>query len=66
MSIASMALFTGAFAWVLTRPLIEPVYRAVLIPGLDFRRDVRPLVQRAGLAAGRPARGTFERNKTKR
>ena len=36
MSIASMALFTGAFAWVLTRPLIEPVYRAVLIPGLGL------------------------------
>ena len=36
MSIASMALFTGAFAWVLTRPLIEPVYRAVLIPGLGM------------------------------
>jgi hypothetical protein len=36
MSIASMALFTGAFAWVLTRPLIAPVYRAVLIPGLGL------------------------------
>jgi high-affinity nickel permease len=36
MSIASMALFTGAFVWVLTRPLIEPVYRAVLIPGLGL------------------------------
>jgi len=34
MSIVSMALCTGAFAWLLTRPLIEPVYRAVLIPGL--------------------------------
>jgi hypothetical protein len=34
MSIASMAAFTAAFAWVLTRPLVEPVYRAVLIPGL--------------------------------
>jgi ABC-type nickel/cobalt efflux system permease component RcnA len=34
MSIASMALCTTAFAWVLTRPLIEPVYRTVLIPGL--------------------------------
>ncbi len=32
MSIASMALFTAAFAWVLTRPLIEPVYRSVVIP----------------------------------
>jgi high-affinity nickel permease len=34
MSIASMAAFTAAFAWVLTRPIIEPVYRAVLIPGM--------------------------------
>ena len=34
MSILSMALFTGAFAWVLTRRLIEPVYRTVLIPAL--------------------------------
>jgi high-affinity nickel permease len=35
-SIVSMALCTGAFAWLLTRPLIEPVYRAVLIPGLGL------------------------------
>jgi hypothetical protein len=34
MSIASMAALTAAFAWVLTRPIIEPVYRSVLIPGL--------------------------------
>jgi high-affinity nickel permease len=34
MSIASMALCTSAFAWVLTRPVIEPVYRTVLIPVL--------------------------------
>jgi ABC-type nickel/cobalt efflux system permease component RcnA len=34
MSVVSMALCTTAFAWVLTRPLIEPVYRTVLIPGL--------------------------------
>jgi high-affinity nickel permease len=34
MSIASMALLTGAFAWLLTRPVIEPIYRAVLIPAL--------------------------------
>lgn len=34
MSVASMALCTSAFAWVLTRPIIEPVYRAVLIPAL--------------------------------
>jgi high-affinity nickel permease len=34
MSIASMAACTAAFAWVLTRPIIEPVYRTVLIPGL--------------------------------
>jgi ABC-type nickel/cobalt efflux system permease component RcnA len=34
MSIVSMAAFTAAFAWVLTRPIIEPVYRTVLIPGM--------------------------------
>ena len=33
MSVASMALCTTAFAWVLTRPLIQPLYRTVLIPG---------------------------------
>jgi High-affinity nickel-transport protein len=32
MSIISMALCTSAFAWALTRPVIEPVYRSVLIP----------------------------------
>lgn len=32
MSILSMAACTTAFAWVLTRPVIEPVYRTVLIP----------------------------------
>ena len=34
MSIASMAALTAAFAWVLTRPLVEPIYRTVLIPAL--------------------------------
>lgn len=34
MSVASMAAFTAGFAWVLTRPMVEPVYRTVLIPGL--------------------------------
>jgi high-affinity nickel permease len=34
MSIASMAALTAAFAWVLTRPMIEPVYRSVVIPAL--------------------------------
>lgn len=34
MSIFSMALCTAAFAWVLTRPVIEPIYRAVVIPAL--------------------------------
>jgi hypothetical protein len=34
MSIASMAALTAAFAWVLTRPLVEPLYRTVLIPAL--------------------------------
>ena len=32
MSIVSMALCTTAFAWLLTRPIVEPVYRQVLIP----------------------------------
>ena len=32
MSIVSMALCTSAFAWALTRPVVDPVYRAVLIP----------------------------------
>lgn len=36
MSIASMAACTAVFAWVLTRPIIEPVYRTVLIPGLGL------------------------------
>ena len=34
MSIASMAALTAGFAWVLTRPLVEPFYRSVLIPGM--------------------------------
>ena len=34
MSVVSMAACTATFAWVLTRPIIEPVYRTVLIPGL--------------------------------
>jgi len=36
MSIASMAACTAAFAWVLTRPIIEPLYRGVLIPALGL------------------------------
>ncbi|MGH2801130.1 MAG: hypothetical protein ACRDM0_26345 [Thermoleophilaceae bacterium] len=36
MSIISMAGLTGAFAWVLTRPIVEPVYRTVLIPALGL------------------------------
>ena len=36
MSIASMAALTAAFAWVLTRPIIEPVYRSILIPALGL------------------------------
>jgi ABC-type nickel/cobalt efflux system permease component RcnA len=36
MSIASMAACTAAFAWVLTRPIIEGLYRAVLIPGMGL------------------------------
>jgi hypothetical protein len=34
MSILSMALCTSAFAWVLTRPAVAPLYRTVLIPAL--------------------------------
>jgi ABC-type nickel/cobalt efflux system permease component RcnA len=34
MSVVSMTVCTSAFAWVLTRPVIEPIYRTVLIPGL--------------------------------
>jgi ABC-type nickel/cobalt efflux system permease component RcnA len=41
MSIVSMTLCTTAFAWVLTRPVVEPLYRTVVIPllgvfGLTF------------------------------
>jgi hypothetical protein len=36
MSVVSMAACTATFAWVLTRPLIEPVYRSVLIPTLGL------------------------------
>jgi hypothetical protein len=36
MSIVSMALCTTAFAWVLTRPLIAPVYRTILIPAFGL------------------------------
>ena len=32
MSVVSMALCTSAFAWLLTRPVIDPLYRTVLIP----------------------------------
>jgi len=34
MSVLSMAACTTAFAWLVTRPLIEPLYRALLIPAL--------------------------------
>jgi hypothetical protein len=36
MSLVSMAACTTVFAWVLTRPIIEPVYRRVLIPSLGL------------------------------
>ena len=32
MSVVSMSLCTCAFAWVLKRPALEPLYRAVLLP----------------------------------
>jgi hypothetical protein len=34
MSVASMTVFTAAFAWILTRRIIGPVYRGLLIPAL--------------------------------
>ncbi len=34
MSVLSMAACTAVFAWVLTRPMVEPVFRSVLIPAL--------------------------------
>jgi high-affinity nickel permease len=35
-SVLSMTACTSAFAWVLTRPAIEPIYRTVLIPALGL------------------------------
>ena len=34
MSMISMTACTAGFAWVLTRPAVEPLYRTVLVPGL--------------------------------
>lgn len=34
MSILSMSALTAAFAWLFTRPVVAPAYRAVLIPGI--------------------------------
>jgi len=36
MSILSMAGLTGAFTWILTRRLVEPVYKEILIPVLGI------------------------------
>jgi high-affinity nickel permease len=36
MSVASMAVCTSAFAWVLTRRIVDPVYRTVLIPAFGL------------------------------
>jgi high-affinity nickel permease len=36
MSIVSMALCTTAFAWLLTRRMIDPIYRTVLIPAFGL------------------------------
>jgi ABC-type nickel/cobalt efflux system permease component RcnA len=36
MSAVSMTLCTAAFAWLLTRPLIDPLYRSVLIPAFGL------------------------------
>ena len=35
MSVISMAACTTMFAWALTRPVLEPLYRTVLIPGFS-------------------------------
>ena len=35
-SILSMTAFTTAFAWLLTRRVVEPVYRAVVIPAMGL------------------------------
>ena len=34
MSIVSMALCTGGYAWVLTRPALSPIYRTAVVPAL--------------------------------
>jgi hypothetical protein len=36
MTMLSMAALTGAFTWILTRRIVEPIYRAVLIPALGL------------------------------
>ena len=36
MSAVSMALCTSAFAWVLTRRVVDPIYRSVLIPAFGL------------------------------
>jgi high-affinity nickel permease len=36
MSVVSMTLCTSAFAWVLTRRIVDPVYRTVLIPAFGM------------------------------
>jgi hypothetical protein len=36
MSIVSMAACTSAFAWLLTRPIVDPLYRRVVIPALGL------------------------------
>jgi HupE / UreJ protein len=36
MSILSMAGATGAFAWAVTRPAVEPAYHAVVVPALGL------------------------------
>jgi ABC-type nickel/cobalt efflux system permease component RcnA len=36
MTMVSMTLFTSAFAWILTRPLVDPLFRRVLIPAIGL------------------------------
>ena len=51
MSIASMALFTSAFAWVLTRPVVAPALPHRAGPGARrVRPDLRALVRRDDLS----------------
>ena len=58
LSAASMALCTSGFAWTLTRPAVQPLYNAFLLPllgacGLAVRRRVRRVALTATANSGR-------------